>query len=72
MLVKMERYRVTELDLMRMLDNEHKLLVDEKEKSKKAYDKSEQIAQVLSRQIKLKEMYEDKMKEALDMGIYGK
>ena len=44
MLCKMERYRVTEWDLMRQLDAEHKLRVDEKEKSRRAHEKSDSIA----------------------------
>ena len=44
MLVKVERYRVTEWDLCRQLDAEHKLRVDEKEKSRRAHEKSESIA----------------------------
>ena len=55
-----------------MLDQEHKLRLDEKEQAIKAFEKSESIASVLTRQIKLKEMFEDKMKETLEMGLYGK
>lgn len=35
-LVRLERYRVTELDLLRQFDLERKLRLDEKEKAKKA------------------------------------
>ena len=44
MLVKVERYRVTEWDLCRQLDAEHKMRLDEKEKSKRAHEKAESIA----------------------------
>ena len=43
-LVKIERYRVTEWDLMRQFDQEHKMRVDEKEKMRRAFEKSESIA----------------------------
>ena len=68
-MVKTERYRCREHDLMRMLDNERKLKMDAKMSEKKAHQKSDAMAQLLSRQIKLKEMFEDKLRDTLDFGL---
>ena len=46
--------------------------MDEREKAKRAHEKAESIVKLLDRQIKLKEMCEDKLKDALDIGMYGK
>ena len=68
-LCKLERFRVTEWDLLRQYDMEHKLCIDAKEETKKANEKTKSIAQLLSKQMQLKEMFEDKMKDALDMNF---
>ena len=57
---------------MRQFDMEKKARLEANYKTAKAEEKSEQIAQLLSRQIKLKEMYEDRMNDALDLNQFGK
>ena len=57
---------------MRQFDMEKKARLEANFKTAKAEEKSEQIAQLLSRQIKLKEMFEDRMNDALDLNQFGK
>ena len=70
-LVKMERYRVCEWDLMRQYDLEHKKRLDTDIRARAIEKKSKELAVLLDRQIKLKEMFEDKMKIALDLEMFG-
>ena len=71
-ITKMERSRAREIDLMRQFDTEHKLRIDAKTAEMRAIRLCETYAEQLQRQMNLKEMYEDKMRETLDMnGILG-
>ena len=67
--MKIERYRVREWDLMRQFDQERRKRYDAFDALKKSEQKTEQLANVLSRQIKLKEMFEDKLRDTLDMRL---
>ena len=67
----MERYKVTEWDWMRQYDMEHKKRQDADMRARDNEKKSEELAVMLNRQMKLKEMFEDKMKDALDLEMFG-
>ena len=67
----MERYRVCEWDWTRQYDLEHKKRLDSDMRARDCEKKSEELAVMLDRQMKLKEMFEDKMKNALDLEMFG-
>ena len=64
--MKTERYRSREEDLMRQYDNEKKKKQDAVIKEQQATERQKELAQQLGRQIKLKEMFEDKLKDTLN------
>ena len=65
--MKQERYRVREWDLMRQFDMEKRKRNEIQDEKDAIMRKNLEITDVLSRQIMLKEMFEDKLKDTLDM-----
>ena len=64
-----DKYRVREWDLMRQLELANKAKANAKTSQEQALDKVEQFKELLERQIKLKEMFEDKLRDTLNMRI---
>ena len=54
---------------MKQVDRERVNYLDAIEKEKRALQKQEDLARLLSRQIRLKELFEDKLKDTLDMKV---
>ena len=68
-LTLIDKYRVREWDLMRQVELANKAKASAKASQESALDKVEQFKELLERQIKLKEMFEDKLRDTLNMRI---
>lgn len=52
-----------------MYDSEHQLRLDSKAKEEAAVERQEELAALLTRQTRLKEMFEDKLRDTLDVNF---
>lgn len=66
---KIERYRCVDWDLSHQVDIEKKKCYEALEKEKNIAQRSKDMVLLFQRQIRLKEMFEDKLKDTLDMRI---